>query len=372
MTKPTEDEMLYNVALSLMPKIGPGVYKNIVSYSGSARRFFEMPKGKAGKIPGVGPKLLALQTDKGNYLKQAAALIEEADKSGIRMLSYWDPMYPKRLKGLSDAPILLFLKGNVDLNPTRSIGIVGTRNATTYGKSITSKIVEELAPYQPTVISGLAYGIDVEAHRAALQYDLPTIGVLGTPIERIYPAHHKPIAAQMMKIGGLVSEYPATAALNPSNFPQRNRIIAGLSDALIVVEAAKKGGALITAEIAYSYNREVFAVPGNLQSTFSEGCNNLIRSMKAGIYMGPRELEETLSWHKPHQEPVPTIKVNLDNLEQAERCIMETLIEKGAMEIDKLSWETSLPLSILAAKLLNLEFQGFIKALPGKKYASLE
>jgi DNA processing protein len=370
MTKPTDDEIIYNVALSLIPKIGPGVYKSIVSYSGSARRFFEMTRGKAGKIPGVGPKLLALQADKNTYLKQAAALIDEAKKSGIRMLSYWDISYPKRLKGLTDAPVLLFVKGNVDLNPGRTIGIVGTRNATAYGKSVTAKIVEDLAPYQPTVISGLAYGIDVEAHRAALQHGLPTIGVLGTPIEKIYPAHHKPVAAQMMNNGGLVSEYPSTAPLNPSNFPQRNRIIAGLSDALIVVEAAKKGGALITAEIAYSYNREVFAVPGNLQSTFSEGCNNLIRSMKAGIYMGPKELEESLSWQfaDAGQDTKSPPKFDMDSLDPSQRGIVQILLENGEMEIDRLSWETSLPITTLAASLLNLEFQGIIKPLPGKKY----
>ncbi|WP_114751337.1 DNA-processing protein DprA [Pleomorphovibrio marinus] len=374
MTKPFQDDLLYNVALSLIPKIGPGIFKNIISYSGSAKQFFEMSKGKAGKIPGIGPKLLSYHAAKQVYLKQAASLLEEAIKLGTQVVSFWDDAFPQRLKGLPDAPVILFTKGNVNLNPHRSIGIVGTRNATAYGRAVTSKIVEDLIPYQPTVVSGLAYGVDIEAHRAALNFGLPTLAVLGTPIDKIYPSLHKPIANQMLNDGGLVSEYRSDAPLNPSNFPQRNRIIAGMSDALIVVEAAKKGGALITAEIAYSYNREVFAVPGNLQSIYSEGCNNLIRSMKASIYMGPKELEESLSWHGKgnSQEATSPAKFDLDSLEHSERGIVQVLLDHGAMEIDRLSWETSLPISALAARLLNLEFQGIIKSLPGKKYTMLD
>jgi len=214
----------------------------------------------------------------------------------------------------------------------------------------------------------LAYGIDVEAHRAALSLQMPTIGVMGSDLATIYPAAHKHTAEQMMENGGLLSEFKLGTPMNPTNFPQRNRIIAGLSDALIVVEAAKKGGALITAEIAYSYNREVFAVPGNLQSKYSEGCNNLIRSMKAGIYLGVRELEESLSWDRESDVRAYAQLPENSELDATEVKILERLLEKQEAEIDWLSRDLGLPISELAIKLLNLEFLGFVKAIPGKKY----
>jgi DNA processing protein len=366
----TADESLrYIVALSLIPKIGPGIFKNIISYSGSAQHFFALPKGKIRKIPGVGAKLSEFIQAKDTYLKQASNIIEEATRNGVRVISYFDNDFPQRLKSYTDAPVLLYTRGEVNLNPTRTIGIVGTRNATPYGKAITAKIVEDLADYHPTIISGLAYGIDIEAHRAALQANLPTLGILGTPINKVYPAYHNQIAQSMMISGGLVSEYRIGSALSPSNFPQRNRIIAGLSDALIVVEAAKKGGALITADIAYSYNKEIFAVPGNLQSAYSEGCNNLIRTMKAGIYMGTKEIEEALSWKKDGIETSnKTVSIDLDQFDELEKNILQVFLQETELEIDMLSWKTNIPLSILASKLLHLEFQGLLKALPGKKF----
>lgn len=373
MPAPINDALTDHIALSLIPQIGPGIFKNIISYCGSPKNFFTMPKGKAEKIPGIGPKLLAQRSQYPQYLRQAESIIQDCIKYGLQIHTYLEPTYPARLKAFSDSPVILFSKGNIQLNPDRSIGIVGTRNASEYGKSITRKIVEDLAPYQPTIISGLAYGIDIEAHRASLQCGLPTIGVLGTSLDRIYPASHKSTAASMAEQGGLLSEYKIGSELNKANFPQRNRIIAALSDAVIIVEAAIKGGALITAEIAYSYNKEVFAVPGNLQAKYSEGCNNLIRTMKAGIYIGPKEIEEALSWTPPGAAPVAKAAVlDLDNFEPEEQLILKSLLEAKELEIDQLSWMTRVPLSQLASKLLQLEFQGIIKSLPGKKYRLVE
>lgn len=369
MERPIDEELLYAVALSLVPQLGPGIYKNIISYSGSARQFFNLTKGRASKIPGVGTRLLSQLPEKTSYLKAAHSLLEEAIKQDIAVTTYLDKSFPQRLKSFSDSPILLFSRGNLNLNPARTVGIVGTRNATAYGKSVTAKIVEDLAPYQPTIISGLAYGIDIEAHRAALQHNLPTIGILGTPVNKIYPAYHSHIAHQMMETGGLLSEYKIGAPLNASNFPQRNRIIAGMSDALVIVEAAKKGGALITAEIAYSYNKEIFAVPGNLQSTYSEGCNNLIRMMKAAIYMGPKDIADTFSWTVGTEESAKTpVMINLEDFDPMERAILTLLTEEKELDIDQLSWKCQIPIPTLASKLLNLEFQGLLKSLPGKKY----
>ena len=271
---------------------------------------------------------------------------------------------------MDDCPMVLYTKGQVNLNPNRSVAIVGTRNATEYGKNITKKIIEDISPYHASIISGLAYGVDIEAHKTSLANNLSTIGVLGSSVDQIYPAIHKNTAAQMMENqGGLISEYPPGTVMHPSNFPKRNRIIAGLSDALIVVEAAKKGGALITAEIAYSYNREVFAVPGNLQSTYSEGCNNLIRTMKASIFTGLKDLEEALSWSK-ETNGVETKNKNesIQDLDSIEKKIYEILVESKELEIDQLAFRMEIPLSILASKLLNMEFQGIIRAMPGKKY----
>ncbi|SEJ45085.1 DNA processing protein [Cyclobacterium xiamenense] len=362
------NEALHNVALGFIPKLGPTIFKTIVSYCGSAEGFFTLPQGKLAKIPGIGPKLLAHRKSKETYLKEAESLLEAAYKNNIQVHCYPDASFPSRLKALPDAPPILFSKGKINLNPKRSVGIVGTRNASNYGRTITQKITEELARFQPTIVSGLAYGIDVEAHRAALSLRMPTIGVMGSDLATIYPAAHKHTAEQMMENGGLLSEFKLGTPMNPTNFPQRNRIIAGLSDALIVVEAAKKGGALITAEIAYSYNREVFAVPGNLQSKYSEGCNNLIRSLKAGIYLGVRELEESLSWDRESDVRAHAQLPDTSELDATEVKILERLLEKQEAGIDWLSRDLGIPISELAIKLLNLEFLGFVKAIPGKKY----
>ena len=370
MEKTTDEILHYTIALSLIPKLGPYAYKNIISYCGSAKNFFNLPTGKAAKIPGIGDKLLSIRKQKNEYLKNAEKVLTDCQKHNISISTYLDKNYPSRLKSFMDSPVLLFSKGNVNFNPSRTIGIVGTRNASEYGKSTTRKIVEGLAPYSPTVISGLAYGIDITSHRAALEFGLPTIAVLGNSLEQVYPANHKGVADCMYEKGGLVSEYKIGTKLNPNNFPARNRIIAALSDALIVVEAAKKGGALITAEIAYSYNKEVFAVPGNLQNTYSEGCNNLIRSMKASIYTGPKDIQEALSWTKEDEEnDRKDTKLDLSQFPVPEKNILKLLSESNELEIDQLSWQSQIPVAQLASLLLNLEFQGLIKSLPGKKYA---
>ncbi len=366
--KTTPEEYRYFLALSLAPKIGPGVFKAILAYAGSAQNFFEIPKGKAAKIPKVGPKLLELREQKDTLLRAADQLIQNSEKKNIRILTHIDPEFPQRLKAQEDGPVVLFIKGNSTLNFERTVGIVGTRNATDYGKSVTRKIIEDLAVYQPVIISGLAYGIDIEAHRLSLKTDLPTIGVLGSPIDQIYPAVHKSTAEQMLEKGALISEYPSGSKMAPGNFPARNRIIAGLSDALIVVEAAEKGGALITAEIAYSYDKEVFAVPGNLQSSFSEGCNQLIKKMKASIYTGPNDIAEALFWTKPGEQKVSKPSLDLSSRNGEEKLILELLLDKKELEIDMISYQTGIPLGLLSSKLLELEFEGIIKSLPGKKY----
>lgn len=369
-SKPDTDpeNLRYYLALSQAPKVGPGVFKAILAYSGSARAFFNLSKGKAAKIPRVGEKLLEIQKQAESHLKHADELIALCEKKGYLILTTMDAGFPTRLKSQEDSPVILFIQGNGDLNFERSVGIVGTRSATAYGKSITRKIVEDLVPYQPVILSGLAYGIDIEAHRAALQVGLPTIAVMGSPISQIYPAAHKKTAEQLQETGILMSEYAPGSNMVPGNFPARNRIISALSDGLIVVEAAEKGGALITAEIAFSYNKDVFAVPGNLQSPFSEGCNQLIKKMKASIYTGPGDIAEALFWTKPGEEKIKKPTLDLTGRDEEERSILQHLQDKGESEIDLISYATEIPLGMLSSKLLSLEFEGIVKSLPGKKF----
>jgi DNA processing protein len=372
-SKPETDpeDLRYHLALSQAPKVGSGIFKAILAYSGSVKAFFQLSRGKASKIPRVGEKLLAIQQESEPLLRKADELISLCVKKGFRILISTHPDFPARLKSQEDGPVVLFTQGNGELNFDRSIGIVGTRSATAYGKSITRKIVEDLLPYQPMIVSGLAYGIDIEAHRAALQVGLPTVAVMGSPLSQIYPAAHRKTAEQLQGTGILMSEYAPGSTMVPGNFPARNRIIAGLSDALIVVEAAEKGGALITAEIAYSYDKEVFAVPGNLQSPFSEGCNQLIKKMKAGIYTGPSDITEALFWSKPGEEKVKKPSIDLNNRDVEEVSILKLLQDRGESEIDQISYLTEIPLGMLSSKLLSLEFEGIVKSLPGKKFKLL-
>jgi DNA processing protein len=362
------EQLRYHLALALAPKVGPTLFKAILAYSGSPRDFFKLTKGKAAKIPRVGEKLLELQKQESILLGKADVVLAISEKKGYQIHFSTSSAFPDRLKAIEDSPVILFSQGHGNLNFERSIGIVGTRSATSYGKAITKKIIEDLLPYQPVIISGLAYGIDIEAHRAALQAGLPTIAIMGSPLDQIYPAAHKKTAEQLQETGLLMSEYGPGSRMVPGNFPARNRIIAGLSDALIVVEAAEKGGALITAEIAYSYDKDVFAVPGNLQSTYSEGCNQLIRKMKASIYTGPGDIAEALFWTKPGEEKIKKPSLDLTGRDEEERTILQHLQEKGESEIDLISYATEIPLGILSSKLLSLEFEGIVKSLPGKKF----
>ena len=370
--EPTPEEKRYFVALAIAPKVGPVLFKAILAYAGSAEAFFTLTPGKAAKIPRIGQKLLSLRNQQASLLRRADQLLEDQAKKSYRLLTSLDTHFPKRLKAITDGPALLFTQGTGDLNLPHTVGIVGTRSATPYGKAITKKILEDLLPYRPAIVSGLAYGIDIEAHRIALQLGLPTFAVLGGPLSPIYPAAHVGVAEQIKLVqGALISEYEPGSSLLPGNFPARNRIIAALSDALIVVEAAKKGGALITAELAFGYQKEVFAVPGNLQSTFSEGCNQLIKRMKASIYTGPEDLAQALHWSKPGEERKSSPQLDFSEREASEKAILTHLQVQGTSEIDQLAYATALPLGILASKLLALEFEGIVKSLPGKKFKLL-
>ncbi|MGK7389762.1 MAG: DNA-processing protein DprA [Candidatus Cyclobacteriaceae bacterium M2_1C_046] len=365
-----ENEKLHQLALHFIPGIGHFFIKQLISYCGSAEAVFTKNKGYLSKIPGVGPKLInAIQNHK--TLLEAEKEFEKAQKKNIRILSYTDKEFPKRLKGLHDAPAILYSKGAADLNNQKCIAIVGTRRATPYGKDFTNDLIASLAPHNPLIISGLAYGIDIAAHRAALKHNIATIGVMASGIDVIYPAIHRETALGMTENGGLITELKIGTSPEAVFFPARNRIIAGMADATIVIEAAKKGGALITAEIANSYNRDVFAVPGNVGQASSEGCNNLIKHHKANTLTSIKDIEYIMNW-EPGTGASPVSFFNLDDtlFDNDEKTVVQHMIDKknDGILLDELSWHTQIPVSKLASILLNLEFKGAVNSLPGKKY----
>ncbi|AHM63573.1 DNA protecting protein DprA [Flammeovirgaceae bacterium 311] len=363
-----EKEKLYQVALTRVAGVGPLLAKHLISYCGSAVAVFSSNRNKLGRVPGIGEKTLA-NLAASQPLKEAESILQRAEQEGLQILTYTENAYPYRLKQIADAPIVLYYRGTPVLNHPRTIAIVGTRKATGYGKSVTEQLVESLQPYQPLIVSGLAYGIDIIAHRACLKTGVPTVAVMASGSDIIYPPAHRSTATEILDQGGLLTEYPFGTQPDAFNFPARNRIIAGLADAVVVVEAAAKGGALITAELALDYDREVFAVPGSLMSEYSAGCHALISRQQAHIFRTTADLVNELWWNSP-QEEKKALAVTIPDLSEKEQAVV-TLLEQQATgyQIDELSWRCQIPLSQLAGVLLELELKGLVRALPGKKFA---
>ena len=355
------------LALHFIPGIGDHLIRQVVSYCGSAEKVFKTPKGKLLKVPGIG-EVTAESIRQGKPFSAAEKELKKAEGENVDLIFFTDKNYPSRLRQANDAPSLLYVKGKMDFENPRTVGIVGTRKATPYGRERVEELVAGLVPHQALIISGLAYGIDIHAHKHALKQKLQTIGVMGSGIDVIYPASHSEVAKKMMADGGLVTEHRFGTQPDAHNFPARNRIVAGLCDAVVIVEAAERGGALITADIANSYNKDVFAYPGNVGQSHSEGCNNLIKSNKAHLLTSVKDLEYIMNWDatvKPEKKEV----LVFDNYEPGEQLVLKTLHENNMqLMIDDLSWKTNIPVGQLASLLLGLEFKGVIKSLPGKIY----
>jgi DNA processing protein len=366
-----DQERLSFLALHHTPGIGDYLLKQLISYCGSAEEVFKKPKGKLLKIPGVG-EVTAEAIRIGKSFEKAEKETAKAEKSNTEILFYTDKKYPHRLKQAVDAPTILYWQGNANLNHPKTVAIVGTRQATEYGKEMVEQIVKDLVPHQALIVSGLAYGIDIQAHKQSLKNNLQTIGVMGSGMDIIYPSAHKETAKKMIEHGGLLTENSFGAKPDAHNFPARNRIIAGMSDALIVVEAADKGGALITAEIANTYNKDVFAVPGSIGITYSEGCNKLIRTNKAHLYSSIKDLEYIMNWsvENPETKRVKASSIDMNEFDLDQQIVLKVLQEKNApVMIDELTIKTSLSPSLLASLLLTLEFKNVVKSLPGKMFA---
>lgn len=367
-------EKVAQVALSLVPGVGHLLLKQLIGQFQTAEEVFKASKKQLLNISGMGEKTITSLLQKDKVFEQAEGILKQAEKQQIKIIFLTDPGYPKSLKQIATSPGILYLQGQSEiLNYKRRIAIVGTRQATEYGKEVTAKIVEELQPYDALVVSGLAYGIDVAAHRAALQQNLPTIGVLGGAVDKIYPASHRSVAREMLTQGGLLSEYPPGTMPETHFFPARNRIIAGLCEAIIVVEAAEKGGALITADLAFDFDREVFAVPGRVGDSRSEGCLHLIEKQKAHVFTSVKKMAEILNWEAQKQSEKQQSNLQellkKGELQADEIQLLELLIQhQQGILIDELSWKSQIPINRVASHLLQLEFKGLVKALPGKKF----
>lgn len=363
------ETLLFKVALSLVPGIGSVLARNLISYVGSIEGIFREKSAHLMKIPGIG-EVNARRICEAQVMEQANHELEFIGKNQIKTYFYLDDDYPKRFSQCNDAPVLFYFKGNANLNSEKVISIVGTRNATAYGRQMCDELLNSLADkgYKPLVVSGLAYGIDIQAHKSALKYGLPTIGVVGHGLDRLYPSAHQKIAHDMVENGGLLTDFPSQTKIEAANFIRRNRLIAGLSDATIVVESGEKGGALITADIASSYNRDVLAFPGRSSDPYSKGCNRLIKRNIAAMIESVSDLEYQLGWETSPGNKRPVQQLLFPELTSDEKKISDLLREHGKTYIDSLVNYSGMPVQQLSSILINLEFKGLINVFPGKMY----
>lgn len=366
-----EDQLKYLIALSLIQSVGSITARKLIAYTGSAEAVFKEKKSTLIKIPGIG-KVLAERTSSPELLDKAEKEIDYCIKNDINIMSFYNKLYPARLKSCEDAPLVFFYKGENVLSNLKLISMVGTRKATPYGLELIDKFIVELSQKYPdaVIVSGLAYGIDYQSHKAALKYGLKTVAVLAHGLHTVYPWEHKNIALKIRDNGCLLSDF--TSGMNPerNNFIKRNRIIAGLSDATIVVESGIKGGSLITADIAGSYNRDVFAFPGRVKDDLSAGCNQLIKNHKAGMIENCSDLEYFMSWNAGSSNRADLQRNLFVELTEEEEKIIGYLKNNEKCSLDFLSFNLEIPLNKLSAMMLNLEFEGLVHVLPGNFYKS--
>jgi DNA processing protein len=363
-----DNELLYQVALTHIPNIG-AVQAKILLYHYSAKEIFSAKKHHLEKIEGIGP-VRAVSIAKFVDFAAAEEEIKFIEKYKITPLFITDEQYPKRLLNCYDSPTILYYRGSADLNNTKTIAVVGSRSHTEYGKQITEKIIKDLTAQNILVISGLAYGIDAIAHKAAIKNGLPTVGVVAHGLDQIYPIENAALAKDMIKHGGgLLTEFRSYTKPDRHNFPTRNRIVAGMSDATIVIETGVKGGSMITAELANSYNKDVFAIPGKVTDSKSAGCNYLIKSNKAALLGDGADLLQAMGWENKAQKTGRKNQRELFiELTPDEKTIIDVLREKEKVGIDEINAKSGLSSSAVAAGILNLELQNVILSLPGKLY----
>jgi DNA processing protein len=371
------EESIAMMELSLCDGIGPVLGKHLLHHFGSAAAIFQATKKDWDQIAGLSQKqAFQLHLSKENHLKAAKNLAEIHVKMGISVTTINSNEYPYRLKELANGPLLIYCLGNNDLNAKRILGVVGTRKPSPHGIGLTKKLIEELSIYDISIVSGLAYGVDIVAHQAALDLGIPNWAVLAHGLEQVYPVTHKQQALQMIEsMGGLISDFPAHTKMHPDYFPKRNRIVAGLCDALLVIESGVKGGSMITASIAHGYSRDVFAVPGRPSDKPSEGCNFLIKSNMAQLVTCGKDIAEAMNW-TPTMETGATANSNntqmsmFSKLNPVEQQVMHWLLN-GVHNPDDMLQQNQWSASHISMALLDLELKGLITNLPGNQYMSM-
>ncbi len=361
------NQLLYTLALQHVPKIGDITAKKLISHCGSAEAVFKEKKQNLLKIDGIGSLMLQGLFDI-NHLKAAEEELKFIKTKNIICHYFKDDDYPEKLKHCIDSPILLFQRGNINLEEKRIISIVGTRKITTNGIAFCQKLIEDLAIYKPIIVSGFAYGADITAHKSAIKYGLQTVSCLAHGLNMIYPKTHKKYVSEVEKNGGFFTDFWSSDSFDRNNFLKRNRIIAGLSEATIVVESAEKGGSLVTADIANSYNRDVFAVPGRTTDSQSVGCNNLIKHQKAHLLSNPLDIPYMLNWQLEDNKKPAVQKQLFVELEDDEKVIYNYLKQNDKQLLDVIALECSMPTFKTASILLNMELKGVVRPLPGKLF----
>lgn len=366
------NELLYQIGLTLIEGIGDVNAKSLLAYCGSSEEVFKQKKTQLLKIPGIGDYLARSIVNSNGVLTRAEKEVDFIEKFKITPLFFSNENYPTRLKYCSDSPIMLYYKGNADLNKEKIIAVVGTRKPSDYGKEKTKQLIEDLKSTNAIVLSGLAYGVDILAHKTALDEGLETVGVLAHGLDRIYPQLHDNIAKKMMSQGGLLTDFMSGTNPDAVNFPKRNRIVAGLCDALVVVESKRQGGSLITATIASSYNKDVFAFPGKAGDVLAEGCNGLIKQNKAGLIENAADLLYAMQWEeKENKKDLSKQTALLINLSDEEKLILKAFETKREIHMDEFCHSTQMPISKIAGLLLQMEFSNIIKSKPGKMYEQI-
>jgi len=365
----SQENLFYDLALLRVEGVGDIMAKKLLAHFGTAEKVLNAKPSQLAAIDGVGAVLLKNFKDK-TIFDKAKRELDFIEKNNITVLGFQDGNYPERLKHCIDSPVLLFSSGNIDLKNRKIISIVGTRQITSYGTEFCRKLIEDLVPLDPVIVSGFAYGVDIVAHQLAMDYDLQTIGVVAHGLNQIYPKPHKKYVAKMEQNGGFMTEFWSNANPDKENFVRRNRIVAGMSEATIVIESAEKGGSLITANMANDYNRDVFAVPGRTTDKYSQGCNNLIKTQKASVLTCAADLIYNLNWDI-EKETKAVQKQLFVTLDEDEQKIYDYLLKTGKEMMDIIALHCDFPIYRISGLLLNMELKGVIRPLPGKMFEAI-
>jgi DNA processing protein len=365
----SEENLIHLMALLRVEGVGDIMAKKLLTHFGNAEAVLNAKNAQLAAIDGVGSVLLKNLKDKSVFDK-ATQELQFIQNNNIDVLHFQDEKYPDRLKHCIDGPVLLFSSGNINLKNRKIISIVGTRQITSYGMEFCRKLIEDLAPLDPIIVSGFAYGVDIVAHQLAMDYNLQTIGVVAHGLNQIYPKPHKKYVAKMEQNGGFMTEFWSTSNPDKENFVRRNRIVAGMTEATVVIESADRGGSLITANMANDYNRDVFAVPGRVTDKYSQGCNNLIKTQKANVLTSAADLVYILNWDIKN-ETKPVQKQLFVTLDDDEQKVYDYLLKTGKELMDIIALHCDFPIYRISGLLLNMELKGVIRPLPGKLFEAI-